>query len=253
MRAPVALSGTLAFVMALAVGWTWPAVLSFSETWALGRAALWDDLRAGDQPLSFLAKGKASVVGYDCDPDKLLVLWLQLREAGLMAFHDKRQHEPIPGLGRMQIVEAWKGRLGRGLDLVADPKAAGGQTRGEPVGQAVVRVPMNRQEAAATYDIKVPADGTYELCLRLFEPGPGNSLRVAVDGDVARKRFLPQWPTYYTYNHEPILLDLSAGKHQLTITLDGAGTRLDLLELIPRKRGLSAQVPGAVLHCFGRQ
>jgi hypothetical protein len=142
----------------------------------------------------------------------------------------------------MQILEAWKGRLSGGLEVVDDPKAAGGQIQGDPVGQAIEPAPASQQEAAAMYEIAVPADGTYELCLRVLEPGFSQFVTVAVDGDAPRKRYLPQWPTYYTYNHEPLLLGLSAGTHQLTITLTGEGTRLDLLELIPRRRGLSSQV-----------
>jgi hypothetical protein len=128
------------------------------------------------------------------------------------------------------------------LKVAKDPKASGGQLPGYPDcgGRAIESA--NDEGAQATYDVAVPGAGTYELCLRIFVPGPAYYLTVAVDQAAPVKRFLPQWPTYYTYNHEPILLDLSAGKHQLTFTFGGAGTKLDLLELIPRKRGVSSAV-----------
>jgi hypothetical protein len=241
-RAGVFLPGSLAFAMAISFGWNWPEVIALSDKWTRGKAKLWHDLCAGEKPLSLLAKDEAWAVGYDCDSDKLLVHWLQLREARLLTFAKGRQREPVPGMGLPQVVEAWQGRLTGDLKMVKDPKAAGGQLPGYPDCGGRVIESANDERAEAAYDLEVPADGTYEVCLRIFVPGLAYYLTVGVDQAPPGKRLLPQWPTYYTYNHQPILLDLSAGKHQLTMTFGGAGTKLDLLELIPRKRGLSGAV-----------
>jgi hypothetical protein len=244
LRASEFLPGMLAFAMAVAYGWSWPEVIEYSRLWTRGKPRLWHDLCAGEKPLSLLAKDEAWAVGYDCNSDKLLLHWLQLRNARLLTFAKNRQQEPVPGLGLPQVVEAWQGRLTGDVRVARDACAAGGHDSSDPddAGRVVETVPVADGRAEAAYGIYVPADGTYELCPRIFVPGPAYYLTVGVDHASPEKRYLPQWPNYYTYNHEPILLDLSAGKHQLTITFGGAGTRLDLLELIPRKRDLSGAI-----------
>jgi hypothetical protein len=229
LRAPAAISGALAFVMAVCVGWSWPTVIGLGQAWHQAGVPLLKGIQQGNEPLSALAAKHARAVGYDCDPDKLLNLMLLLREADLSLLGKSKQKEPIPGMGRPLVLEAKTARLTGDLNVVADAKAAG--------GQAIQDASPILPHGAAAFDIEVPTDGIYELCCRVCVPAPKHFLTVQVDDGRPLKRSLPPRPGYYTYTQEPILLDLSTGKHVLTIALGKPGTKLDLLELVPRSRG----------------
>jgi hypothetical protein len=148
-----------------------------------------------------------------------------LREANLSVFRKDRFREPVPGMGQSRVWEAECGTLNETVRLVGDYRATKGQAleaAGTPAAPATV-----------TYDVEVAANGSYLLCFRLWTPAADHVLGVRMDEGPARSISLPTAPGYYPYCVD---LDMSAGKHRLTVTLFQPGTRLDLLELIPQAR-----------------
>jgi len=128
-------------------------------------------------------------------------------------------------MGRSRVWEAEAGTLNEAVRLVRDSRATKGQAL-EAAGTAAA-------PAAVTYDLEVAAAGSYLLCFRLWTPAANHVLGVRLDEGPARSISLPAAPGYYPYCVD---LDMSAGKHRLTVTLFQPGTRLDLLELIPQAR-----------------
>ena len=236
LRAPVAVSGALAFLMAVCYGWCWPDVIGHTEAWHQGGAPMVAALRTGQYPLSVLTWTHGRTVGYP-DPDKLLAYLLQLREAGLSVFGKKLRSAPT-GMGPPQVWAARTGRLTGGLHLVADAKAVG--------GQAVEAAAAGQPAGAAVYDIDVPAAGTYELCCRVAVPGPAATLTVRADEAPVVTRSLPYGPNYYGYQREPLLFELTPGRHRLVLTLQTEGAKMDFLEFLPRGPGQPPAVAAAV-------
>jgi hypothetical protein len=233
LRGPVIMSGGLAVLMAVCVGWSWPTVIAVAKKRHAGGREMVKAIRSGDEPLSVLARMYAQDVGYQCNPDKLLTCLLDLRDAKLSLFQPKHQRGRIPDMGPPLAWEARNGKVDGQLNLVTDPRA----TR----GQALEAASTQRSPGTATYEIDVPASGSYDLYCRVFVPGPYHFLTVqADDGPVCRRDLDPR-PDYYPVD-KPISLDLHAGKHELKIRLGKAGTRMDLLELIPRKRKSDASI-----------
>jgi hypothetical protein len=233
LRAPAVLLGGGATVMAFCVGWNWPGVLNIAEGKHAATARVIHALRNGSEPLAALADENAEILGYSYDQAKLLSCLLQLREAGKSIFRPRHRMEAVRGMGPSLAWEAETGRLSRGFRCVEDPRATG--------HQAVEVAEAPRAPAVAEYQVAVPADGVYELSCRLTVPWPDSYLGVRVDDGPTQTFPLTPWQRYYIHYHklhDPILLFLGAGGHRLTLTVDRPGTRLDLLELIPRRRGL---------------
>jgi hypothetical protein len=227
VRSSPTIPAALAFGMAVAVGWNWPAVISISHEWHDRGLDVVRLLRQGREPLSAIAQEHAQQVGYDCDADRLLGFLVQLRETRQSVFQEKSAQEPVPGLGQSRLWEAEDGRFNDGLSLVEDWKAS--------KRQALQATAMAPPWGTVVYNIEVPGDGTYELFCRLAVPTLNAFLTVRVDDGPMLKRLLPQSRGYYTYRQEPIVLHLKAGPHVVSITLGRAGTKLDLVELLPRK------------------
>jgi hypothetical protein len=225
LRAPAILPGTLALLMAVCVGWNWPAAISISDAWHRVAKAMRHTLRHGHEPLSGVAERFAPDVGYESTSAHLLENLLLLRESRLSVFSPSKWKDPVPGLGRPLTWEAEAGALGDGLRLVADARATW--------DSAVEAGPGTR--GRAVYEVAVPADGCYALCCRLRPGGPAPVLGVQVDERPAREWRLVPGGEYHPYRLEPGL-DLSAGRHRLAVAW-GTGMRLDVLELIPCSRG----------------
>jgi hypothetical protein len=226
-RAPVILPGTLTLLMAVCVGWNWPSVLGHSRYWHDTGMQVVRALRSSSVPLSAVAQKYATAVGYDCDPDKLLRHLLQLREAHLSLFQEKTAREPVPGMGPSRLWEAESGQFSDGLRLVEDRRATGG---------LALEAAADSPPGTVSYAIDVPVAGCYELFCRLLVPQADAFLTVRVDDGPALNRLLPLSEDYYVYGLQPIVIDLNVGRHLLTVALGMTGTKLDLLELIPRGR-----------------
>jgi hypothetical protein len=224
LRAPGVIPGTLALWMAVCVGWNWPDVMDLVNQWHAPVKVMWRWLHKGDEPLMAVAERSCCEL-HLWDPNRqreLLVYLLMLRDARLSVFRGDHQRLPVPGMGHPLLWEAQSGSYTAGLKLVLDDRA----TQGVALAAG--------DSGTATYNIEVPADGIYQLYCRVFVPDHQHFLTVAVDKEPAQNRSLPKRPEFYTYCGEPILLNLSAGRHLVSIHLGHAGTKLDLLELIPR-------------------
>jgi hypothetical protein len=222
LQAPLILPVGMTFVMTLSVGWNWPEALTMGQKRHDNTAKMAGALKWGTTPLSVLAQQDAWEVGFECDPDKLLNALVSLREADLSVFRKDRLREPVPGMGKSRVWEAESGTLNGAVRLVTDRRAT--------KGQAVEATATPAEPGIATYEFEVPATGSYQVCLRLWTPALGHVLGLRVDDVPARSISLPHEGRYYPYC---IDLDLSAGKHRLTVTLFQDGTRLDLVELVP--------------------
>jgi hypothetical protein len=227
LRAPMILAAAMSFVMAVSVGWNWPEAIRAGTYWHDPAAEMARALKMGQQPLSAIALRYASKVGYVCNPDKLLNALLLLREANLCVFRNDQFREPVPGMGRPLVWKAANGQFDDALQLISDGEAT--------KGQAIEAASTQGRPGTALYEVDLPASGSYLLCCRLRTPAPGHVLGVQVDDRPVLEKPLPTGSGYYPYCLDP-LLDLGAGHHRFRITLFQRGTRLDLLELIPKAR-----------------
>jgi hypothetical protein len=225
------LPGALALVVAGCVVWSWPDAIQFGRSWHGSAEAMVHVLRKGEEPLSVVAMRYADAMYCGGKSAPLLDGLVLLREQGLSAFR-KHNRGALPGMGPPQVWEAEVGRLTGGFRPVADDLAT--------KNLAVQAVATEGGPATAAYDVDVQADGSYLLCCRLWASTPGQVLAVRVDGAPPREQSVPVSLGYLAINFEP-LLDLRAGKHVLTLTLPNAGTKLDVLELVPRAAGLSEE------------
>jgi hypothetical protein len=220
LRAPLVLPGVLAGVMAICVGWTWPEAITWVRSFQAPATQAATFFRLGQEPLSVLSVWYAHPMCWGAIPEDLLRHLLQLRRKQMSVFQN--QPEAVPGMGCSQAWAAVSGRFTDGLRPVDDGHAS------------EYRALQADRPGSAAYEMSVPADGCYLLCCRLSVPASGASLAVRVDDGPNLERSLPSQPGYYPYLLEQ-LLSLSAGTHTLTITLPQPGTRLDLLELVPRR------------------
>ena len=232
LRAPAVMPGLLAVVAAGCAGWNWSVVIPYAQTRYQTAEAVWQKLRRGQEPVSMVAQHHYRDVGFRTAED-LLYFFLRLRETNLSAFAPGRREEPVTGMGFPQVWPADTGQLAGSIRAVADNVL---WINSAPMAKAVLESTATAAPGSATYDITVPADGSYQLCCRLCTPAGANILSLAVDQGPAIERVIPAEAGYFPYSFEP-WLPLTAGRHTLTISLPKPGTRLDLLELIPRSRG----------------
>jgi hypothetical protein len=197
LRAPAVLPGILAIWMAVCVGWNWPETIGLVRHWHHPVKVLWKWLHKGEEPLMGVAERTCCDLHlWDANRRRdFLVYLLMLRDAHLSVFHDG-QRVPVQGMGHPQLWTANSGTYTTGLQPVLDNRATWGVAL------------MSAPSGTATYHVQVPVDGVYQLYCRVFVPENEHFLTVKVDQGLAQKRLLPQWPEYYTYCHEPILLDL---------------------------------------------
>jgi hypothetical protein len=231
LRAPAVIPGLLAVVAAGCVGWNWSVVIPYAQARYQTAEAVWEKLRRGQEPLSVVAKNHYRDVGFRTAED-LLYFFLHLRDTKLSAFAPGRREEPIADMGFPQVWPADTGRLNGNIHAVADNVL---WINSAPMAKTVLESTATAAPGSASYDITVPADGSYQLCCRLCAPAGANVLSLAVDQGPAIERVIPAEAGYFPYSFEP-WLPLTAGRHTLTISLPKPGTRLDLLELIPRSR-----------------
>jgi hypothetical protein len=233
LRAPVVIFQMLVLGMAVSVGWCWPNVIEFGQASRAQRVELRKALRSGTVPLSVVSNKycQPMIVGLTPAYERLFLDGLlQLREANLSVFRDRRrsfQHRRLPW------PLAWSaeaGRLSGGLKPVTDEAA---------VAQRAIEVTAGSEGAGvATYDVEVPVGCSYQLCCRMQTSMPGQSLSAKVDNGPILQCPVSDGPDYRPYLFQQPL-EMSAGKHNLTIVLPQPGMRLDLLELVPHpiKRG----------------
>ncbi|MCO5968325.1 carbohydrate-binding protein [Actinoallomurus soli] len=81
------------------------------------------------------------------------------------------------------------------------------------------------------WDVDVPADGTYTLLFRYANGGTGDRpLAVAVDGGAASAQPFTTTGGWDTWSVQPVVVDLSAGRHTVRATATGAnGPNIDNL------------------------
>jgi hypothetical protein len=220
LQAPPVLTAGLGLWMAVCVGFAWPDAVRVARAWRDPMAAMAQTLRRGEEPLSSVALRFAPALYCADNPAELLDGLVLFREQGLSVFH--HNHLAVPG--RPLVWEAKSGQLAGALCVVTDKLAS---------KRTAVRA---SEPGTATYDIEVPAAGLYLLCCRLWPPAPGPALRVCVDGGPPVEQSLPPTTGYWPVTVDP-LLKLNAGKHRLLVSLPQAGTKLDVLELVPQAAG----------------
>jgi hypothetical protein len=227
LRAPSAIPQLLALGMAICVGWCWPEAISAIQGSQADKKELVKTLRHGAIPLSMVSHKEANAIAvglHGVNPGFYLDCLLQMRETDVGIFRNRRrrfQHRPLP------MPQAWKatsGKLSGGLQPVADPAAVS--------NRAIEATPGSEGAGTATFEVEVPARGSYQLCCRLKATAPGQSLAVTFDGGPLPARPLTEGPQYLPYVIGPSL-DMTRGKHCLTVALPHPGTRLDLVELVP--------------------
>ncbi len=244
LRAPAVIPGLLAVVAAGCVGWNWSVVIPYAQARYQAAEAVWEKLRRGQEPLSVVAQNHYRDVGFRTAED-LLYFFLRLREANLSAFAPGRRAEPVTDMGFPQVWPADTGRLEGSIHTVADPVL---WINSAPLAKTILESTATAAlPGAVTYDITVPADGSYQLCCRLCAPAGANVLALAVDQGPAVEKVVPAEAGYFPYCFEP-LLPLTAGRHALTISFPKPGTRLDLLELIPRSHSYPPASQMARIH-----
>jgi hypothetical protein len=183
-------------------------------------------LRRGMMPLSIASDRYIQQrMGLPPEMSGRVAAWLlQLREADLSVFKDRRRFIHGRAIPRPQAWEAETGSLGAGSRPALDDRAAS--------GRAVESIKVPDAPAVVTYKFAVSVAGSYNLWCRLRPVGVGDRVSVCVDNHARREIALPGSPNYLT---QAVLqnLDLGDGPHSLTIQLLQAGTRLDLVELTP--------------------
>jgi hypothetical protein len=226
LRAPAILPAMMALTMIVSVTCCWPVAIRLARQLHDPAGEMTRALKHGTAPLCVLSTRYAPAVGYACNPDKLLDALVLLREAEVSVFHPKRFQEAVPGMGRSLVWEAERGKFTGAFRLVIDPRAT--------KNQALEAVSTPAEPATVTYEFGVPAHGSYMLCLRLWTPCLGHRLDVRMDDEPSHPMALPAEPGYYPYCVD---FELGAGTHCMQVTCFQAGTRLDLLEIIPRTLG----------------
>jgi hypothetical protein len=221
--APKALLSSMTIGMAICVGWHWPTAIGLGQSLRPQRLQLRDSLRAGQEPLSVLAEQYGACTGWgpQCGSHLLIRWWQHMRRASVSVFAHP------PGLAeRCLFWRADSGSLGAALRPVAD---------GMAVEEVAVLAEADGPAATAVYEVLVPAAGDYQLCCRWQAP-PNRFFTVAVDDGPVMQQPVSGGPSYVPCILGP-MLPLEAGKHRLTITWPGAGSRLDVLELNLQRQG----------------
>jgi hypothetical protein len=221
LRAPVILPNLLACIMALATGWNWSATASIVQDWHGRMTAAWQDLRDGRQPLSVWVDRHHHDVGQP-EALRLTEYVVQLRRARLSVFQD-RLPEPVPGLGASQVWEATAGTMAGNLRQTDDWRAIRLSTVESLDGPGAT--------GSVAFPCTVPAEGSYLVCCHVRTPAAGHRVIVRVDDGPSSERMLPANADYFPCCVEPVRLH--PGAHELKIELPEAGTRLDLVELVP--------------------
>lgn len=221
VRAPQVLPGALALLMAVSVGWSWRAAIGMTELVHGQMAGPAAALRKGQEPLSVWVAKNNQYVGY-ADQKRLLEHLLRMRQARCFVFR-QRPAEPVAGMGEPVVLPVRGGSLGGSFRRVPDGQATG--------NEAVLADPAIPGPGAAALTVEVPAAGTYQLCCRLQVPAAGQAVAVRVDGGPAVVSPVNPAPGYNPCLLAPV--QLTAGKHVLTLEAAQPGLRLDLLEIIP--------------------
>ena len=227
LRVSPAIPQNLALGMAVCFGWCWPESIGRVKWHSAPRMEFVKVLRDGKEPLS-VAAGRYIQSGVGLKPADMqdLTGWLlHMRQADLSVFHNRKRvfhGKPVP------LPMAWEaetGILDGGLHPVIDALA---------VSHGAVDIDAESKEpATARYVIRVPAAGSYKLWCRLRTGNAPRTMSVRVDDGSPLTCVLPGSSDYYPYAVESPF-ELGAGRHTLTISQIQPGTRLDLLELIPR-------------------
>lgn len=232
LRAPDVIPAALALLAAVCVGWNWSVVIPYARTRCETAGTAWRALRQGREPLSEVARAHYRDVGFREVEDWLYFL-LQLRDAHLSVFRHSRNREPIAGMGLPQLWTAEAGQLSGNIRRVEDRTLWVHSRSKEKI--ALESTATAEAAGTVTYEVTVPADGAYQLCCRLCTPTPGQVLKVRVDDDSTWERNLPTDTRYYPFRLDR-RLTLTAGRHTLTVSFPKPGTRLDLVELIPKEK-----------------
>ncbi len=221
VRAPQVIPGALALLMMVSVGWSWRAAIGMAELVHGQMAGPAAALRKGQEPLSVWVAKNNQYVGY-ANQKQLLEHLLRMRQARCFVFR-RGPAEPVSGMGEPIVLPV------RGADLSGSfRRAPDGQATGN---EAVQADPATQGQGAATLTVEVPAAGTYQLCGRLQVPAAGQAVAVRVDDGPAVVSPVSPAPGYNPYLLAPV--QLTAGKHRLTLEAAQPGLRFDLLEIIP--------------------
>jgi hypothetical protein len=218
VRAP-ALPSVLAVVMAVCVGWSWPAALGVTKPRHDRASELVRALRVGDHPLCLLAVRYYDVTGWSpvWGLQHLVHWWMQMRDAGMAAFGRMDTHMPARAL------LAPSGQLEGSLVTVPDGRAVGGQA---VQAQAPASAP-----GRAIYTVDLPTGGPCQIWVRLCAAAPGQTFSVSVDDGPPQQIHPAADPDY-----APVLvfpaLQLDAGRHRLIVTLSSPHLLLDLVEVV---------------------
>ncbi len=226
MQAPLAIPQTLAVVLAIFCGWTWPYTLFHEKAHRVRMTELVQTLAQGNLPVSEVCKRHCADVGL---PPELfygrITAWmLGLRQSDQSIFHRINRRRRRAGAPLPQAWEADSGKLGEGWVSWPDLNATQGQTL--RVRQA------GKQPAVAVYHFQVAIGGVYQLCCRMRGPNE-HTLTVQVDGSQPQRQSFPA-----TDEFQPCALTaplkLEAGQHDLTLSLSPDCSDLDLIELVPQ-------------------
>jgi hypothetical protein len=229
LRAASLITALLFLWMGLCYGWNWPFAIEWAHNRSKYAGGLPRELQQGKQSLSELTEKYAPALYFSDNPGFLLTQLLEFRQNNLCVFRPHQQREPIAGMGRSLVWKAETGTLSGGLEKLRDPRASE-ETAVGPSSDASTG-------GMAAYAFEVPADGCYQLCMRLRNDSSDNELSLQLDAEPSVSWSVPINPDYQACQVKP-WLELRAGKHNLAITMPNAPVRLDLLEIVPKYKGL---------------
>jgi hypothetical protein len=212
----------LALGMALCLGWNWPEAIGWPKGHHARAEEFTREIQASQKSLSELAVRHGEAVGYGY-PAPLLRFLLQMRQAHLGAFQtDQSDHPPSPEIW----AQAWEAEAGQsrgGLRVVDDAAASQGKALSLP--------PDKQGTGVVRFEVEVPTSGPYLLWGGWSLPLAIPPVSVQVDGGPALSWDIACGAEY----HACVLsqpLTLSAGKHHLTLHVQGVSARLDKVEMM---------------------